>query len=357
MYNYLYNSKMSKEDMQFALTELKEKHPWLRNYHSKVLQMVVHKIDAARKALSALQKSGHKAGRLHYRFHDEYNSFTCNQSGFKIEGNRLWLSKIGSIKIRLHRQSINIKQVTVIRQLGKWYAIVTCETTKTIFRFIDPHKSVGLDVGITKFAHDSDNHAIDNPLFLTKMLRPLRRAHKKVSRRHKDSSNRKKAKHMLARLYARIRNKRKNFLHKLSTAYASRYDIIFLERLRTANIVKNHHLARYILDSGWRTFKAMLDYKAKMVKEVEPAYTSVSCSRCGNLVPKTLATRTHGCNKCHRLIDRDYNASLNILWRGLFSLPQGLREVTLVEIAQRSRKQEARAFVNRQSTHIVLYPS
>jgi putative transposase len=131
-----------------------------------------------------------------------------------------------------------------------------------------------------------------------------------------------------------------NFLHKLSTSYTSKYDIIFLEHLHALNIVKNHNLARHVLDSGWRTFKAMLDYKAKMVAEVEPSYTSVDCSRCGNKVPKPLAVRIHGCNRCGLSIDRDYNASLNIKQRGLLLLPQGLREVTPVEIALQSMKQE-----------------
>src|SRR5581483_8620225 len=227
VYNYFYRNSivMSVYDMQFALTEIKEQHPWLYNYHSTMLQMVIHKIDAARKALSVL----------------------------KIESNQLWLSKIGSIKIRLHRQPVNIKQVTVCRQVGKWYAVVACKTIKLIFRFIDPRASIGIDVGITKFSHDSNNRAVENPLFLTKMLKPLRKAHRRLSRRQIGSNKRQKAKHMLARLYAKIHNKRMNFLHKLSAEYASRYDIIFLERLRALNIVKNHSIARHVLDSGWRT--------------------------------------------------------------------------------------------------------
>jgi putative transposase len=277
-------------------------------------------------------------------------SFTYNQSGFNIKGNRLHLSKIGSIKIVLHRQPINVKQVTVVRQAGKkWYAVVACkETAKHLFKFIDLHKSsVGIDVGITKFAHDSDNHVTENPLFLTKMLRPLRRAQRRLSRRKKGSHNREKAKSWVARLHERIANKRKDFLHKLSAGYASKYDVIFLERLRTLNMVKNHHLARHILDSGWRTFKVMLEYKAKMVIEVESAHTSIDCSRCGNKVPKSLAVRTHRCDKCGIVIDRDYNASLNILERGLSHLllqrrrqqqqqkllPVERREVTPAEIA------------------------
>jgi putative transposase len=138
VYNYFYKNNMSAYDMQFALTEMKEQHLWLYNYHSKMLQMVVHRIDAARKALSVLRRNGHKIGRLHYRTHEEFNSFVYNQSGFKIGGNQLWLSKMGRIKIRLHRQPVNVKQVTVVRQAGKWYAVVACEIAKPIFRFIDP---------------------------------------------------------------------------------------------------------------------------------------------------------------------------------------------------------------------------
>lgn len=328
--------------MQFVLTELKEQHVWLRNYHSKMLQMVVHRVDAARKSLGKLQKKGYRVGRLHYLKHDDYNSFTYNQSGFRLENNKLWLSKIDSIKIVLHRQPVNIKQVTVFRRAGRWYAAAACETAKRIFRFIDPHKSVGIDVGITKFTHDSNNHETENPLFLRKMLKPLKRAQRKVSRRTKGSRNHTKARKWVARLHERISNRRRDFLHKLSSEYASRYDLVFLERLRTLNMVRNHSLARHILDSGWGTFKNMLEYKAKMVVEIEPSYTSVNCSRCGNPVPKVLAVRTHRCIKCDLNIDRDYNASLNILQKGLMTLPQELREVTPAEIALQSKKQETR---------------
>jgi putative transposase len=333
VYNYFFRIEMSKYDMQFALTELKEQKPWLHNYHSKMLQMVTHKVDAARKALSVLRNNGHRVGKLHYLTHEEYNSFTYNQSGFRIDGDKLHLSKIGSVRIVLHRRlANNIKQVTVVRQNDKWYAVIACETAKPIFRFINPRKFIGIDMGITKFAHDSDNHEVENPLFLKKMLKPLKRAQQKVSRRIKGSNNHAKAKSWVASLYGRIARKRMDFLHKTSRYYADRYDIIFLERLRTLNMVKNHRLARHVLDSGWSTFKQILEYKAKMVVEVEPYNTSVLCSKCGQKVPKKLAVRIHRCYKCGLMLDRDYNASLNILQRGLSYLPAECREVTPVEI-------------------------
>ena len=350
VYNYFSDKNLSKEDMQFALTELKEQEPFLRNYHSKMLQMVVHRIDSSRKVLQALKKNGHKVGKLHYLTDDEYSSFTYNQSGFKIENGKLWLSKIGLIRIRLHRQPVNIKQVAVKRSCGKWYAIVACESAKSIFKFINPTKSVGIDVGITKFAHDSDNRSIDNPLFLKKMLKPLRRASRRLSRRQEGSKNREKAKTRLQLLHERIRNKRTDFLHRLSTGYSKRHDMIFLERLQMLNMIKNRYLARNILDSGWGTFKNMLEYKAKLLVQVPSHYTSVDCSWCNNKVPKTLAVRTHCCNKCGLVIDRDYNAALNIKQRGLLMLPVERREVTPVEIHSESVKQELKLLVSASSS-------
>ena len=125
---------------------------------------------------------------------------------------------------------------------------------------------------------------------------------------------------MLARLYERINNKRRNFLHQTSTYYASRYDLIFLERLRVANLTRNHRLARKILDSSWSTFSMMCQYKANRMVEVEPAYSSIDCSRCGHPVPKSLAVRTHVCPKCGAVLDRDYNSAINHLQNGLQSL-------------------------------------
>ncbi len=317
--------------MNYALTELKEQHPWLRKYyHSKMLQMVAKQVAAARKVA---------IGKLSYRKKDsDFNSFTYNQSGFKIENDKLVLSKIGNIRIVLHRKlPVNVKQFTISRTKtgNKWYAVVACKVLHRPFSTIICSKPVvGIDVGIAKFCcHDSDNHVVENPQFLTKMLKPLKRAHRRVSRRQIGSSNYEKARHMLTRLYERIHNKRRDFLHKLSAYYASRYDLIFLERLRVANLTRNHRLARKILDASWSTFKQMLQYKANRVVEVEPAYTSVDCSRCGHTVPKSLAVRTHVCTKCRAVLDRDYNASLNILMPGLESLmmlllPVERREVT-----------------------------
>jgi putative transposase len=131
----------------------------------------------------------------------------------------------------------------------------------------------------------------------------------------------------------RIANKRKNFLHNVSASYCSNHDLIFVERLKLNNMNKNHCLARHIMDSSWGMFKQMLLYKANRMVEVEPYNTSVECSKCGNLVPKALAVRIHECDRCGTILDRDHNAAINILQKGLklLQLPMQHGKVTPVE--------------------------
>jgi len=360
---WLYNKmveKINKEglqtrnDLNYFLTELKESEKWLYSHHSKMLQMVSTQVDGAQKSLIQLRKKGHKTGSLRFARYLEYNTFVYNQSGFKIENGLLHLSKIDRIKLMLHRdmpQNAQIKQVTITKsKSGKWYACVTADID-VILPKIRLSKSVGIDVGIKNFAYDSDGYHTPNPLNLQKMLRPLRRVQKNIARRQKGSQNRKKAVRLYQIIHERIRNKRMDFLHQISTQYAKKYDVVFAERLQKLNMVKNHRLARSILDSGWGTFTNLLDYKCMLV-EVPARNTTFDCSRCANAVPKSLAVRTHRCDRCGLILDRDHNAAINILKKGLeifgisyqSNIPQGLREITPVEISTRSRKQEATSF-------------
>lgn len=342
VYNYfVLNRFRSRNDMNYALTELKEQQPILRKYHSKMLQMISTKVAGALSALEQLKKKGCKTGELHLLKHGECRSFVYNQFGFRIEqlpeGDRslLHLSKIGSIEIRVHRRLLyDIAQVTVVKQAGKWYAILACKVIKREYCTIKYEKTVGIDVGVKNHVYDSDGNHTDNPLFLSKELKPLRRAQRRVSRRVCGSKNQKKAISWLQRLHMRIANKRRNFLHNLSNYYSKSYNLIFVERLKLQNMNKNHCLARHIMDSGWGMFKQMLQYKANRLVEVDPYNTTVDCSKCGNKVPKTLAIRTHECDVCGAVLDRDHNSSMVIEDRGrmLLNLPMRHREVTPVEI-------------------------
>jgi putative transposase len=346
-------SFLSRNDMNYILTELKQSKSWLYNYHSKMLQMVSTQIESAEKSLIELNKKDHKIGKLRFIKYNKYRTFTYNQSGYKLEKhgdqNLLYLSKIGYVEIRKHREILdnaNIKQVIVTKsKSGKWNACLTCEIDVMNTPKIDFTKAVGIDVGIKSFTYDSDGYQTPNPLNLKKMLKPLARIQRKVSRRKKGSNNRLKAIQRLQRIHEKITNRRKDFQHKLSTTYAQNNDVVFVEKLEKLNMIKNHKLARSIMDSSWGLFLQKLEYKCKLLVEVPSRNTTIDCSRCGNKVSKSLAVRIHRCNKCDLVIDRDYNASINILQKGLkiFSqdkLPQGLREVTPVEISMRSLKQE-----------------
>ena len=343
-------SFLTRNDMNYILTELKQSEPWLYNYHSKMLQMVSTQLEGAEKSLIELSKKGHKTGQLKFARYNEFRTFTYNQSGFKLDNNKLFLSKIGDIRIKRHRDTPdNIRQVMVTKsKSGKWYACLTCELVKMNPPKINFTKSVGIDVGIKSFVYDSDKHSTPNPLNLKKMLKPLVRVQRKVSRRVKGSNNRLKAIRHLQKIHEKITNRRNNFQHKLSSTYANHYDVIFVEDLQLTNMVKNHKLARSIMDSSWNAFLQKLEYKCKLLIKVSARNTTIDCSRCGNKVPKSLAVRIHRCNKCNLVINRDYNASINILQKGLkiFSqkLPQELREVTPVEISKKSMKQEAQFF-------------
>jgi len=356
VYNYFLSlpSPMSEYDMNYALTELKEQHPWLRNYHSKMLQMVCKQVAAARRAARGRKK------KPSYLRLDDFNSFTYYQSGFRLEDskNRLSLSKMGcgSIRIVLHRKPLNVKQVTICRKNSRWYAVVACEVLRRTFSPIVKYKKkpVAMDGSKIKSSNDFGDCAEDkNPQILRKMLlNPLRRAHRRVSRRQVGSRNHKKARHMLARLYERIHNKRKDFLCGRSLyCVSSRYDpTIFVDRLQVANLTRKHRLAKKILDASWSTtFENLRRDKANRVVETWTAYTSVNYSRSLHcLVPKSLAIRAHVCTKCKVAVpNRDYHASLTLLQRRLeflttlLLLPVERREVTPVEIAvQRSVKQE-----------------
>jgi putative transposase len=346
----------SRNDLCYFLTELKESESWLYSHHSKMLQMVAIHVDGAQKSLVQLRKNGHKTGPLKFARFSEYRTFTYNQSGFEIKDGFLHLSKIGRIKIISHRsipENSTIKQITISKSKScKWHACVIVDVD-TILPKINLIKSVGIDVGIKNFAYDSDGFVTPNPLNYAKMLKPLRRIQRKISRRQKGSKNYTKAVRWYQIVHERIKNRRKDFLHNLSAQYARKYDVTFVERLQILNMTQNHKLARNIIDSGWGMFKNMLDYKTMMV-EVSARNTTINCSRCGNMVPKTLAVRTHRCNVCSLVLDRDHNASINILKKGLgifnlspqatIPLPQELRKVTPVEIVQQSRKQEATSF-------------
>ena len=272
--------KITQKDTQTLIVKLKKENPELRNVYSKVLQMVNYQLWSNMRALSRLKKNGKKIGKLRYKKKGRFKTMNFNQSGFSIDAkhNRISLSKIGSIKVKIHREiDGKVKGIWIKKYpSGKWYAIVQVETEPE--ELPKTGKAVGIDVGIKHFLTDSDEKRIENPKFYEKTLRRIKRLHKNLSRKQKDSKNREKAKIKLAKAYEKLVNQRKDFLHKLSRYYVNNYDFIAVEDLNIRNMVKNHNLAQKILDASWGEFVRMLSYKVegtgKIVKKVNPRGTS-----------------------------------------------------------------------------------
>lgn len=333
----------SKFNLDQYLTELKEQEPWLYNHNAKMLQQVSTQISGARSGLKQLKENGRKTGELRFARYGEYRTITYNQSGFKIENNKLSLSKIGSIKMKQHRGIIgDIKQITITKTVsGKWFAIVSGEIYRCNKPIVDMKKSVGLDVGIENFVYDSNGFVTPNPHFLNKLEKKKSRIQRVMSRRKFNSNNYQKARKWYQIIHERIANRRKDFHHKLSNTYAKKYDVVCIEKLQIPNMVRCHQLAKSIMDVGWAGFTTKLAYKSKLLLKCNPVNTSQDCSRCGTRVQKTLAIRIHHCNVCGLKIHRDHNSAIEIKNK---CIPQELRELKPVEISMRSMKQEAHDF-------------
>jgi putative transposase len=181
-------------------------------------------------------------------------------------------------------------------------------------------QETGIDLGIEAFATFSDGTRILTPNCYRKAERYLAKCQRRVSRRKKGSQRRRKAVVLLAKAHQTVHRQRQDFHHKTALALVRANDTIYHEDLQTANLVKNHHLAKSISDAGWAAFLTILSFKAacagREVIAVNPAFTSQTCSGCGVLVTKGLSVRWHACPECGTSLHRDHNAAKNIEWRG-----------------------------------------
>jgi putative transposase len=207
------------------------------------------------------------------------------------------------------------KTVTISREADGWYVCFSCADVST--QPLPPTgQETGIDLGLEAFATLSDGTRIFHPGWYRRAERKLKTAQRCVSRRKKWSNRRRKAVQLLAKAHQKVKRQRADFHHKTALALVREYDTIYHEDLQTANMVRNHHLAKSISDAGWAAFLTILSYKAacagKRVVAVPPAYTSQTCSGCGAIVSKGLSVRWHACPDCGTSLHRDHNAARNI---------------------------------------------
>ncbi len=224
------------------------------------------------------------------------------------------------IKIKQHRQFNGLVKSCTISQIpsGKYYISILVDTENIQLPKTD--KKVGIDVGLKEFAITSDGEFFGNPKWLRKSEKRLKKLQKNLSRKQKGSNNRKKARLKVANLHEKIVNQRKDFLHKLSMQIISENQAIVIEDLKVSNMLKNHRLAKAISEISWYEFRRMLEYKAdwydRKIIVAPPNYASSQlCSSCGNKSNQTkdLSCRTYICPVCGMIMDRDLNASKNLL--------------------------------------------
>lgn len=304
-----------------SLPALKGQNPYLSHVHSQVLQDVLHRVDRAYQAFFRRCKNGEKSGYPRFRGRGWYDSFTFPQwgNGAKFQNDRLVLSKIGSLRVCADRTlEGKPKTCTILRRADGWYAAITCE--------VEPEPlpptgdSIGVDLGLECFATLSTGERITNPRCYRRAEKALKTAQRRLSRRTKGSQRRQKARALLAKAHLKVKRARLDFCHKIALDLVRRFDTIHVEALNIRGMLKSHPLAKSISDAGWATFLSVLRAKAasagRMVVEVDPAYTSQSCSGCGTLVPKRLSERWHSCPYCGCSLHRDHNAALNIRKKG-----------------------------------------
>ncbi|MFZ3169537.1 MAG: RNA-guided endonuclease TnpB family protein [Candidatus Methanoperedens sp.] len=243
------------------------------------------------------------------------NSFTYTGSGLKLENGELILSKIGAIKIILHREiEGKIKTCTIKRDVDQWYVSFSCEIDIPIIP-IETKTITGIDVGLKSLVTFSNGEQIEPPKYLRKSEKRLAREQIHLSKKKLRSNNRNKQRIIVAKVHRRIRYQRKDFNHKLSTNLVNNYDHVVFEKLQIQNMLKNHCLAKSILDASWSQLIDLTIYKAeyagKIVELVNPNGTSQTCI-CGYHVPKTLAVRVHSCPSCGLVMGRDQVSAMVI---------------------------------------------
>lgn len=323
------NVSLGLYDTQELLTGWKKDRPSLTKVHSLVLQDVQVRVDLAFKAFFRRVKVGEDPGYPRFKGYGRYDSMTYKQygNGVKLVGNTLNLSKLGSVKVKLHRDLCGTPKTVCIRRnsTGKWFATFSCECESVPLP--EGVKAVGIDVGLQNFATLSDGEQIANPRFFRKEEKALAKTQRRLSKEEKGTPERAKRCKVVAFVHERINNRRTDFAHQTSRVLVNRFNVIAFEDLDVKQMMERktevfgNKLNKSIADVAWNQLVQFTSYKAedagRSVVLVDPRNTSKRCSRCGVMKDKDLSVRVHNCPMCGLVLDRDHNAAINILALGL----------------------------------------
>ncbi len=327
-------------DQKRDLVEIKATlRPEYQDIHSQVVQDVLLRLARAFDNFFRRLAKGDEPGYPRFHSRNRYNSFTYPQSGYSLtHDKRVCLSKIGSIKIKLHRKiEGTTKTCTIKFEAGQWYAVFSCEVEQPE-PWSPVESEVGIDLGVTHFAALSDGTFIESPRYSRKAQKKREKWQQALGRKKRGSHRREKARKAVAKAHRQIANQRRDFHHKQAKQLVKQHQTIVFEELEITNLSKRAKpkqdengtylpngaaaksgLNTSILDAGWGQFQQIVTHKAacagRTVLKVNPRYTSQVCSQCGTVRKKELSERWHSC-ECGCELDRDTNAAINILGVG-----------------------------------------
>jgi putative transposase len=323
------NKKIDKYDLNKYCAVLAGDFPFADELNSQARQASAERAWSAISRFHENCKKGIPGKKGYPQFQKDCRSVEYKSTGWKLADDRKSIKftdkkGIGKLKLKgtrdLHFYQISqIKRVRLVKRASGVYVQFCIDVNRS--ENIEPSgNTIGLDVGLKEYYTDSNGITVENPRFLRKGEKVLKRCHRRVSKKVKGSKNRGKARQILGKRHLKISRQRGDHAIKLARCVVQSNDLIAYEDLRIKNMVKNHCLAKSINDASWYQFRVWLEYFGKVFQRVtvavNPAYTSQECSSCGAIVKKTLSTRTQVC-QCGCVMDRDKNAARNILSRGL----------------------------------------
>jgi putative transposase len=323
--HWMDNRGVGQKDLYRYNTALRAEFPFVKALNSHACQVAVERAYSAIARFYSNCKKSIPGKKGYPKFKKNCRSVEYKTSGWTLSPDRRsidFIDKKGIGRLKLKGtwdlnfyQLDQIKRVRLVRRADGYYVqfLVNAENKVDIGL---TGKMVGLDVGLCEFYTDSNGHTEPNPKFYQTSEKRLKFKQRRVSRSRKGSANRRRAINRLGRVHLKISRQREEHAKRIARCVIQSNDLIAYEDLRIKNLVKNHRLAKSINDAGWYQFRKWLEYFGvkfgKVTVAVNPALTSQNCSSCGNQVTKSLSMRTHVC-KCGFILDRDWNAAINIL--------------------------------------------
>jgi putative transposase len=344
------NAKINRNDLYKYCKVLADnpQFPWAKKLNSQARQAAAERAwsaiarfyDNCKRGIPGKKRTAHgevpcksgrsKQGYPKFKRHQTSASVEYKVSGWKLSEDRKSITfsdKFGAGRFKLKGtrdlnfyQLKQINRVRIVRRCDGYYVQFLVSVERSEER--EPTSStIGIDVGLNYFYTDSNGNTVENPRYLRASEKRLKRAQRRVSKKARTSANRRKAIHRLGKVHLKVQRQRRDFAVKLARCVVKSNDFVALEALQISNMVKNRHLSKSISDAAWGEFRRWIEYFGKVygvaTVAVPPQYTSADCSNCGEIVKKTLSTRTHVCLHCGHRQDRDQNAAINILKKGL----------------------------------------